>query len=74
MLKNNEELTEQDMVYGLESEFCVYEGPKDDLNYWRYFRLIVEDYSMLRFYQIIDHQENGIVRNKVTCYDLGYNF
>lgn len=67
-------MTQLEALFGQESEFCVYEGPKDSLNYWRYFRLVAEDFGMIRFYEMFDDLPGGTVRNKVTCYDLVYDF
>jgi len=58
------------------SEFCVFEGPKDSVNYWRHFRIIAEDYTFVTFYQIFNETkyEKGRLNNVVTCYDLDYDF
>lgn len=72
--KNKEKMTQMEKLYAQEHEFCVYEGPSDSLNYWRYFRLIAEDFGMIRFYEIFEDAPSLTVRNKVTCYDLKYDF
>ena len=66
------------------NKFCLYEGPKDNVNYWRYFRIISEDYQFVRFFQIftdhkttnsnIDQKEENVIGNKVTCFDTDYGF
>lgn len=64
-------------MFGVKNtEFCVYEGPKDNQNYYRYFKLIAEDYTFVRFYEVIKDKkdENKLIDNRVTCLDTAYEY
>lgn len=76
--------------YDEPKKFCVYEGPLDAANYWQYFRIISEDYHMLRFYQLFTNKNDNdeqktdddnstqasppTFNSKVTCHNLIYNY
>ena len=76
MFKNNLQPdfgTAQEVVYS-DPEYCIYEGPKDKLNYWGTFRSIAEDYKHVQFIQIFTEvEEFNIPNNTITCHDASYN-
>ena len=53
------------------TEFCLYEGPKDQKHYWQTFRLVAEDAPNVEFFEYIDP---SLPTSTLTCLDKDYDY